>query len=249
MPSSTPNGPKRTLRSGSVPSMGTTEDIKSFITHSQQMTVASIKKELDEVKTALSSFGDRVSAIEDKINTIMSSNASITSEMNVLRESVKDLESRTVEDCISELRNRMSRDENLIIFGLPENDSASLEERKSHDTSQLRDIFCEIGVETSDYSTVVSDSRRIGKKRKDGYRMLKVKTCSLQKRSEILRRAKALKNSSSWNRVFIRPDLTPLQQENEKRLRQELQERRQQGEDVVMFKGRVRCRSDLSNFQ
>ena len=39
-----------------------------------------------------------------------------------------------------------------------------------------------------------------------------------------------------------------MQQAQEKKLRDELRDRRANGEDVVIFRGRIRTRSDLQNF-
>ena len=154
--------------------------------------------------------------------------------------------------CVSEFQNRLSRSENIIIQGVPEAISGTLLERKSHDEALVNKIFCEIGVVPHDCqasTTCTVDFHRIGKKRKDGSRLLKVKVKTREKKVEILRKAKSLRTSDSFKQVFIRPDLTPMQLEEDKRLRREVRERKLRGEDVLIVKGRVILRSDLQNFQ
>lgn len=242
---------KRTLRSGSVPSTGNAEDIKTFIANSQQMVISSLTKELEEVKGALSTFVARISALEDKINSIMSSNKDITFEVKVLKERVHNLEAFSVEDCISEAQSRMSRAENIIIQGAPEKDSGSLEDRLSHDKELVQDILREIGIDHANKSSTAHNFRpqRIGKKRDGGFRLLKVKVNNPEQKREILRSAKRLKNSDTFSRVFIRQDLTPMQQQKEKLLQKELHERKQLGENVVIYKGKVQNRQNLPIFR
>lgn len=228
------------------------EEIKALISQSQQMVISSLTKELEEVKSALSSFVTRVTAIEDKINIIMSSNSSLSSEISFLKRKVDNLESTTIETCVSEFQSRLSRSENIIIQDVPEAISGTLLERQSHDEVFVNTIFCEIGVAPHDCqasTTCAVDFQRIGKKRKDGSRLLKVKVTTREKKLEILRKAKSLRTSDSFKQMFIRLDLTPMQLEEDKRLRQEVRERKLQGEDVLIVKGKVILRSDLQNFQ
>ena len=46
----------------------------------------------------------------------------------------------------------------------------------------------------------------------------------------ILKQATKLRNNSNWNKVFISPDLTPKEREINKKLREELRNRKQAGE-------------------
>ncbi len=210
--------------------------------------ISSLTKELNEVKAALSAFVTRVSVIEEEVNIIMSANTSITTEMNSLKEKVHHLESLPIEDSIAELQSRQFKADNVIIQGLPEKESGSQAERDTHDANLVSRVFQEIGVSCEEGFTA-SDIRRMGGRRGDGSRLLRLKTKTPEQKAEVLRRARDLKNSSTYNNVFIRPDLTPMQLESRRRLRRELLDRRQRGEDVFIFRGRVQCRVNGRNFQ
>ena len=131
-----------------------------------------------------------------------------------------------------------------MIQGGPESDSGSLEDRARHDAARVDELLREIGAS----ETNISNVRRVGRKRKDGSRLLLLRVADPDGRRRILSKSKSLRNSSSMSRVFVKPDLTPMQQAQEKKLRDELRDRRANGEDVVIFRGRIRTRSDLQNF-
>ena len=67
------------------------------------------------------------------------------------------------------------------------------------------------------------------------------------KKWEILRRSRCLKGSR-FDGVFIKADLTPFQQERDKQLRNDLKRRKENGEDVVLFRDGIRRRTDVRNF-
>ena len=59
-------------------------------------------------------------------------------------------------------------------------------------------------------------------------------------RRNILRNAKVLRNSSSYKKVFISPDLTPKERATNKQLLEELRHRRQQGEtNLIIRRGKI----------
>ena len=53
---------------------------------------------------------------------------------------------------------------------------------------------------------------------------------------------------SEFKNVFIHLDLTPVQQEEQRRNRLLLKERRDKGEDVVLYGGQVILRCEVQHF-
>lgn len=51
--------------------------------------------------------------------------------------------------------------------------------------------------------------------------------------------------NTEFRNVFIHLDLTPFQQEAFREQRRILKERRDDGQDVIMYRGEVKLRSDL----
>ena len=89
---------------------------------------------------------------------------------------------------------------------------------------------------------------RIGKPRSDRPRLLKVDCQISSIKNEILRKAKVLRKSASLRKVFINEDRTPFQQLEWRLLRQKLKQRKDSGEDVVIYRNKVMLRSEVQGF-
>ena len=92
------------------------------------------------------------------------------------------------------------------------------------------------------------ECNRIGKPRRDGYRLLRVKFSTNSKKRECLQKSKCLRNKSQYVNVFIKPDLTPSQQKKDWELRMELKARRANNENVMISRGKIQTRSDTTDF-
>lgn len=139
----------------------------------------------------------------------------------------------------------MNRANNVIVSGLPENNLGTVQERHQHDVAEIRRVlnFLEISVDS------ISECTRIGGRVRGGSRLLKVNLKDPQKRDQLLRKSRSLRGSSEFGKIFINPDLTASQQQTQKILRRELEERRQLGESVVIYAGSVRPKSSITNFR
>ena len=85
---------------------------------------------------------------------------------------------------------------------------------------------------------------RLGKKTEDSStkpRLLRVTLENVEVKKQILMKAKHLRDSVDGNlsKVFISPDLTPKEREANRKLREELKARRDQGENVVIRNGKI----------
>ena len=82
----------------------------------------------------------------------------------------------------------------------------------------------------------VSNATRIGKKSSDKVRLLRVSVPTIQEKSSILSKCYKLRNSNNpenIQKIFATPDLTPLEQQKDKALRQKLAE---MNKDDKMYK-------------
>lgn len=68
-----------------------------------------------------------------------------------------------------------------------------------------------------------------------------VKFKQISTKSEVLRQARRLRtvDNPDLKKVYINPDLTPIQQREDRALRVELKSRRQAGEKVIIRGGRI----------
>ena len=165
-------------------------------------------------------------------------------ELNSLRSEVKNLkermdtQTRTIEtEFFHDMRDSESRRSNIMIFGMKESTSPSLAECKEYDWRSIENLASELGV----HDFQVSDFFCLGR-RGDKPRPIKVRCRKLQQRNDLLRiapRILRLDENLGYRGIFIKPDLSPKEQEANRILREELRRRREAGERVVIRGGRV----------
>lgn len=80
---------------------------------------------------------------------------------------------------------------------------------------------------------------RIGKAGGNSPRPLKIILENKKDRDDVLYNARNLKGNVTYRGVAIAKDLTPTEREAEKQMREELARRRQQGERVKIYNGRI----------
>jgi len=146
-----------------------------------------------------------------------------TLSMDTLRPSMESVIHSTVESLLCEEKEKENRKINLILHQIPESISEDVLERKAHDTDQVKVIFQNYLKVDFQTDTVV----HIDKKDHQKTRLLKVDFPSEKPKKQVLHNSSKLRDTSNpdWiKKVFITPDLTPKQQEENKVLREKLAE-------------------------
>ena len=148
------------------------------------------------------------------------------------REAIQDC----FEKCQKEKEELEKRKCNIAVSNLPESQAASGEERKQEDIALLTDII----KEELKICVKVENSFRVGKRLENKPRMLIVKLESEAIKWDVLKMAKVLRESENEmiKNVYINKDLTLQEREKNKKLREELKQRRAQGENVIISKGK-----------
>ena len=140
----------------------------------------------------------------------------------------------------TEITQCIIRRQNLIVSGITEINIDNLERRINYDMATLQNIISELGFPTS----AVTSARRIGKIQNGTPRLLCVECSSEDVRSKILRSSGKLR-STQYSTVYINPDLTYQERQENKKLITLLKERRSVGEDVVIHQGQVITREKM----
>ena len=182
--------------------------------------------------------------------------AKMKQEINSLKTRVTELETRMetkINDKISEVvGERMERDRrknNLMYFDLPEApNSVKGKDRETHDLELLESLGNGIQAkELNIEEAKVVSTFRLGKKREDGtIRPLCVQLSDPKLKFSVIAAARKLRNAKDWRGdVFIAPDLTKLQRAEGKKLRAELKERTDRGEENLMIRyGKIIVKTD-----
>ena len=224
---------QRSTRSGSNASNITLHDIKVLIESSKTEILTTLKNEVEKLN-------DVVSSLTVKVDLLAVKNAELENRCQKLEDqsrnisSIKDLRSET-EDLLYEIEERQKRRKHLIVAGLPECSNGTLEERAAKDEETLRELSRGIGLENFD----VEEVRRIGRISSSKPRLLRVKCYDNESKIAMLRKARSLRHLPQYSKVYINPDLTLFQREQNKQLRTELRRRREMGEKVTIRRGQI----------
>ena len=142
---------------------------------------------------------------------------------------------------VDEVHQVSLRKNNLIIRGLGEREDGSLQERETHDRNEIAQLTTALGVTDLKVSEVI----RLGHSQSKKPRPLKIKCVDYNAKQKLLFNSKQLRSHEKFLRTFINPDLTKMQQSWNRKLRTELKQRRDNGEDVVIRSGNVVPRTNL----
>ena len=217
--------------------------------------INSLRQDFEQIKLHILSLDSRISGIEHSLTTLTENQEKNKTEVNALKARVEELSclrnpsvDSIADKVLVEFEEREYRRDNLMVFGLPEI-SDSLSQRREHDSANLWRMFQMIKVS---YNTVI-EHHRVGKISSGKIRPLKVKIRDRTAKMEILRKAKDLRVSGDFKKVFIGNDMTKRQQEQYQTLKKELLKQRDDGKDVVIYKGEIRTRDSIKrekeNFQ
>ena len=194
-----------------------------------------LAKRLDPLQDSLMVLTNKLETLEEKFN-----------ELKKEHERISQFGSHRLEDVYEEVQQRIVRRKYLIVSGIPEQTTGTVEEREEADEAAIEALGRAIGVPEID----LDDIRRIGKINQQGRpRLLRFKCSSTATRNSLLRSSKNLKKHQEYVNTYINPDQTLLQRKQSKELRTELKRRRDAGEDVLIRRGKIVLKSDLQNFQ
>ena len=144
------------------------------------------------------------------------------------------LEQKMVQECI----DKENRKCNIVVTNLREPQGTGLGNRSAADKQAVYDMFHQLHLEV-DVGKVV----RLGAKPDNGRpRLLLVATQSEEVKWDVIRAARGLREIDEYVNVLINPDMTRMERETQSKLRAEVRERKERGEDVYIAKGKVMTR-------
>lgn len=202
-----------------------------------------VNAKLDKIMELLANLTERVAKIENLAGDVKRHGELLSSQ----EERIARLESNMLKSdgttsfddmntAIRELKDRDARKQNIIIHNLPESTASNSAEREKDDEVAVKNLV-EEGLETEVISTKCV---RLGRKSEGKCRLLKVVISNVEMKKQILRNASRLKNNEAYANVFITNDLTYQERQQQRKLRSELNQRKEAGEqDLVIKHGRI----------
>lgn len=211
------------------------QEVRAFLTSFKEEITLTFKKESSAVFEKLTSLENRMELFQNQLSLVSEEQKRQSDEIETLKRRFEEMDGLITE----EVTQRLNRRKNIIIRGLAEG-TGSVEERVLADGEAVQTILKELKIR--DQSVI--EMKRLGRPPSKGSRLLKVVLSSETTKRDCLRKARSLKQSSFEN-VFIQPDLTPSQQRADREKRRRLKTMRDSGQDVVLYRGEIRLRSDL----
>ena len=143
---------------------------------------------------------------------------------------------RELSHAIDDHMDRERRKANLVVHNLAEQTGDSLADRSRNDIA----LFTTMIKEVMKLNVTASKSFRAGKKTGDRPRLLIVTLDNPASKYDVLRHATDLRNSETYQNIYVTPDLTPKEREANRILRDELSARKKAGEaNLIIRRGRI----------
>ena len=182
-------------------------------------------------------------AISNTTKTLAQKISSQQDTTNKLDEKIQNQQEQKAEE-----KRQAARASNLIVYGIPEEENSE-EQQMKKDFLILKEILSDrVSIRTSDIRDII----RLGTKKEDQTRPVKITCTSLEKRKEILTNNKNLRieneefnfcnckmNPGNHIHINITNDKTLKQREDEAKLREELKTRRAAGERITIKQGKI----------
>ena len=167
-------------------------------------------------------------------------------QLNSIEKSIKNTVKDKVTDIIDDHQQIEARKMNLVVFGLPEIEGAdknkwSTPEKIELDKKAINKIITEeTGVDIDNTSGII-DAKRIGSPGEGRPRALRLTFKDLNVKRDVLKNAIKLRKSTNpvCKKLYINPDLTDKQREEDKVLRAEMWVERGKGRNVIIRKGKL----------
>jgi phosphopantetheine adenylyltransferase len=241
---------------------GVSTILKSLVTieerqNKAEMEITQIKEDVEQSKKDTESLRKCLTNMEDKIKREINEHTQNQSQkLNMIEESLNAMDKKlenAIEAKLLSMKKDVSDLESKFVSKVVDikkdvNESIEIDKRKCNiiihgikegSTKTDMEIVHEVlgtGLKL-DATKHTEEVHRIGiETNADKVRPIRVKITSLEGRSEILKRAKNLRESEDFKGVYISPDLTRQQQLQDKELRDKLKQYRQDGETGVKIR-------------
>ena len=180
------------------------------------------RKVMTKLNKGMKDMEARVTNLEEKkemalkIEVLEKKVGECKGEIKVVETGLTKAKEEVKEEMKEELKDRDERSENIGIYGLLESKKKESKERVKEDEDKVKELWGQMEVQMGDRDAGVKFQAR--KPKADGnLRPLILQVKDPEKRERILDSGRKLAQKEDWKRVFVAPDLTPKQREEEKK--------------------------------
>ena len=135
-------------------------------------------------------------------------------------------------------QEKYSRECNMVVYNMSEHESDDIDTRVEHDNYQIRGVLDELYLENISFVK----TSRIGKRRAnwdEQPRPLMVRFKNPRDKWNVIGQGKFLKETESYFDIYFALDMEKEEMERNNKLRNEMMERRNRGENVIIKNGQI----------
>ena len=215
-----------------------------------------LESRIDKLESEAEAAKNDSSDIKQIVKQLQTQNETIQRQNDMIMQFFENYKGEKLENKIKANVNELTDDKldikdkenNMIVFNLEESKGPDAE---NNDVVLVKELFKVTNPDlNTDYLTKetvfrlkkknnpnhVADSSRCAP--------IKVKLPNVKTKMQILSNGRKLKGHQKFGKVGIQMDMSKAEQEKHKALRTELNERRQKGDDVMIFDGRIILKKD-----
>jgi len=217
--------------------------------------ITAVEKSVTEVQCSERKLHDTVNRVEAQFNHFQKSVESLLTEHRTSLTGIatagitipsaqepshtNDSLTQLASTILSEQHEKERHQLNLIVHNIEESSSESPQSRKQEDIAKVTSVFKDhLKIKCS-----INNAIRLGKKISgEKPRLLKITVSTIEDKKNILKNKVNLRNESNppqVKKIFITPDLTPVEQKRNKKLREELANLNKDGRKFIIKNGRI----------
>ena len=176
-------------------------------------------KVLDTQNQLIHRQQDELAKVKDTVQTEMKSWADVARKNDKQH---RQLTAKSVKEAVKAVSEEEERSKNIIIYGVTDDEETDWEDvLKIDKASETVKSICEV---TDCLNVEVQSCSRIGQRKSDKVRPIKVQFRNSSDADLLLKRASKLKSSEEFSGVYLAPDRTPEQRAAHNKLVQHMKE-------------------------
>lgn len=198
-------------------------------------TQSKLVSSVNSLSEKFGSLNKKVNELSSQINSLSSDNASLKERVDIIETKTKSLSTNppipNINELILEMIDRQSRHKNILLFNLPESNLDS-------NSTNLDLITVKIILKYLNLEFITTSIFRLGRPPSTSIKPRPLKICFSDQKNvfDIFSTQNKLKSNSSWKDLRFSSDQTKQQQEYMSQLRQELLNRKSNGEPDLTIK-------------
>lgn len=202
-----------------------------WICHCCRAFATKMSVQMKEIDKRVTKLEKNCNAQQEAIQTVVKDTKLLGEKVEAISKEQKQMktqgtnnESKNISEVLRELREQEARKNNVVVHNMEESDEANSDSRKEHDMENLKNLAGQLGVSFS--RDKVQFMKRLGKKTDGKIRPLLIGMKETESKEQFLDKARTLVDKDEpWCDVFLCPDLTPKQREEDENARKECEKK------------------------